>query len=361
MLPKRKLPLRSGSGWKEIPPRETAWRIAWEGGDRIFAADTAFQQVIDGGSPGAVEGPLAYDAESRRLFRYYCPSLTQRNQQNGLLSVDPVSGNREMYFPLHPLRTLPWLLRKVPGRPLLVALVITDSSRPDRPGIVLRHQLGLFHLKEKKSLFRDLPAGCQHPVAASPETDRLLFHGPDGYQLVNLKGHRQFLLSDAAWGDGRRGGAFHPASKTLAIGGFRISLYNPAERSRKELPTDGCAPAWSPCGQKLFFSHSSSDLHSLDIATGKQEEILSIPANRYPELKKARPAELSPEGRYFALPITRRAPLHAESQRPGQPSWSEHQSLVIGDLNRKEFWQQPGPVDSCTWIGEARPEIYAPA
>ena len=354
MISHRKLPLRTGHGWKEIQPRGIRWQIAWEGAGRLHSADTGFGRIVHAGPSGAVESPLVYDPVQHRFLRYYCPSLESRDRENGLLSVDPDTGEREMHFPLHPLRTVPWLLKKIPDRPILMALVVTDTSRADRPGIVLRHQLGLFHIDEQKSLFRDLPAGCQHPVAASPETDRLLFHGPDGYQLINLRGHRKLVLSDEVWGNGRHGAAFHPTHRTLAIGGSQLALYEPGRKERKPLPTDGCTPAWSPDGGRLFFSTSSSDLHCIDPATHQREEIITIPANRHPEIKKARPVEFSPDGKFFALPMTRRAPYHADTLRSGQPSWSEKQSLLIGDLERKELWQHPGPVDYCVWIGREK-------
>ncbi len=355
MIPLRKIPLRTGPGWREIHPRPTPWKIAWEGGGAIHIADTAFEQVLNGGPAGAVESPLAYAPETNRLYRYYCPSLSSRDRENGLLSVNPENGCREMAFPLHPLRTAPWMLHKVPDHPYLLALVVTDASRPERPGIVLQHQLGIFHLAERKSLLRNLPTGCQHPVAASPETDRLLFHGPDGYQILNLKGHRRRLLSDPTWGNGRGGAAFHPRQSALVIGGIQMALHEPEGTHRRELVPGGCFPVWTPDEQSLLFATSSSDLHCYHLAEGSREEIVSIPANRYPELKKARPAAISPDGRYFALPITRRSPLHPETVRADLPSWSEHQTLLIGDFYQKEVWQYPGPVDYCTWAGKLTP------
>ena len=354
MTSRLKIPLRTGPGWKEVAPRPTPWRIAWEGDGRIQIAPTSFETTMNAGPTGAVEAPLAYDAESDSLFRYYCPSLDERNATNALLRIDPHSGRREHWFTLHPLRTLPWLLAKVPNHPLLIALVVTDTTRPDRPGIVLQHQLGLFHLAKRNSVFRNLPAGCQHPIAAAPESDRLLFHGPDGFQIVNLKGKRQLLLSSSIWGKGHGGGAFHPRQPSFAIGGLNLSLYEPSTRQHKDLVAGGCFPSWHPSGETLFCATSSSDLWCIRPDTMEKQEIVSIPANRYPELKRARPVEFSPDGRYFALPITRRAPFHAETVQADQPAWSERQCLLIGDLNRQEIWQNPSPVSHCTWAGRSR-------
>jgi hypothetical protein len=233
-------------------------------------------------------------------------------------------------------------------------LVVTDASRSDRPGVILRHQIGLFQTTERKSLYRPLPAGCQHPVAAATENDRLLFHGPDGYQIVDLRGRRQLLLSDPAWGDGRGGGAFRPARGELAIGGPALALYRMAARERVALAGAGAFPAWVDAGRGLFFAENSGHLALLDPESGEREDIVSIPANSYPEWKRARPATSSPDERYFALPLTRRAPFHAETVRADQPSWSERQTLVIGDRHRKELWQHPGPVHQCAWAGEER-------
>jgi hypothetical protein len=135
------------------------------------------------------------------------------------------------------------------------------------------------------------------------------------------------------------------------MGGLSLALYEPDERRRNELRSEGAFPVWTHGGQNLLFATSSSDLYLYDTQVGSSAEIVSIPANRYPELKKARPAELSPDERYFALPITRRAPLHADTVRSDQPLWSEHQTLVIGDLERKEIWQHPGAVNHCCWVG----------
>lgn|GEM_PF-5734556 len=349
----RKLPLRTGAGWREVEPRTTEWRIAWEGSSRIFLSDTNFKNPLDAGSAGGVDSPLAYNESLNRLFRYYCPALGNRDRENGILGIDPVSGKREMQCQLHPLRMVPWMLQTVPEKSLLVGLVVTDASQNDRPGIVLQHQIGLFHLAQNKSLLRQLPDGCLHPVASSPQSDRLLFHGPDGFQLVNLKGHRKLLLSDPAWGDGRSGAAFHPANHTFVIGGPSLTLYNPATRDRTTIAKGGCFPVWTQDGDTLFHALDSASLSAANCKDGENYDIVSIPGNRHPERKKARPVELSPDQRFFALPLTRRAPYHAKTVVQDQPAWTEHQTLIIGDLEKRELWQYPGPIHQCAWVGRS--------
>jgi len=345
------MPLRTGPGWREVPPRPTGLRIAWESAGRIRIAETDFRAPLDGGPAGPVDSPLVYDADDGFLYHYGCPDWSGTRGRNGITRIDPTTGRSELHFPLHPLRWVPWMLFKIPGKPLLMGLVVTDASRPERPGIVLQHQLGLFHTGEKKSLYRPLPAGCQHPVAVAPGSDRLLFHGTDGYQIVNLKGHRRLLLSDPVWGDGRSGGAFHPGAGDFVIGGAEMALYRPSERRRTLLTRGGAFPAWTDGGRGLLFCGSSSDLAELTPETGERRAIVSIPGNRHPELKRARPPALSPDERYFALPLTHRSPFHSEVVRPEQPLWSERQTLVIGDRKTRELWQHPGPVAQCEWAG----------
>lgn len=343
-----KLPLRPGPGWREVQPRSTGHRIAWESGGRILIAPTDFSRIQKSVAVGPVEAPLVYDHDTDRIYRYGCSSWGGSRSMNGILSIDPASGEWENLFPLHPLRWVPWMLQKVPGKPLLVGLVVTDASRADKPGIVLQHQIGLFHTSERKSLFRSVPSGCSHPVAADSSRDRILFHGPDGFQLVTTKGRRQLLLTDPAWGDGRAGAAFRPDSEELVIGGAELSLLRPSQPRRISLAKNAAFPSWIDRDHLLYCENSGS-LSWLDTEQGRTNGIVSIPGNRYPELKKARSARISPDRRFFAVPLTRRAPFHSDAIQPGQPLWSERQTLIIGDLERREFWQHPGSVDQCVW------------
>ncbi|MEM0964831.1 MAG: hypothetical protein AAGJ81_01605 [Verrucomicrobiota bacterium] len=332
-------------------PRPCKWRIAWENNEEICVAKTDFSNVGSLGAPGMVESPLAYDPNTNLLYRYYCPSLATRNQVNGVIAINLSSGEREMCFTLNPLRTVPWMLQKIPDKPFLVGLVVTDASRTEKPGIVLQHQLGLFDLDQKKSLLRALPNGCQHPVTASPASDRLLFHGPDGFQQVSLRGRRRLTLSGSDWGDGRDGAAFHPRNSSIVVGGPSLSLFEPLRRRRTEwVKSGGGFPVWNEDASTLFFSENSGSLSRYNPASEVAESIVSIPANRHPERKKSRPVALSEDQRYFALPLTRRSPFHAETSNSDQPAWIEHQTLVIGDLENQEIWQFPGPVNQCIWV-----------
>lgn len=347
----RKLPLRTGPGWKETSPRATRHRIAWESNGEIRIAPTDFSRICRSAKVGPVESPLTYDPDDDRLYRYACPDWDSSRNANGILGVAPSTGTADPHFPLHPLRWVPWLLQKIPGKPLLLGLVVTDASRAERPGIVLQHQIGLFHTREKKSLLRNLPAGCRHPVAAAPERDRILFHGPDGFQLVSLKGRRQLVLADPSWGDGRAGAAFRPDSEEILIGGAELSVLRPSEPRRSVLGKNASFPSWIDA-ERLLFAGNSGELSLLSIANGQTANVVSVVGNRHPEIKKARPAAISPDGRYFAVPLTRRAPFHPDTVHADQPLWSERQTLVIGDLEEQELWQHPGPVEQCTWAGQ---------
>jgi len=344
------LPLRTGPGWKETRPRETGHRIAWESKGAIRFSSTDFKEIVSSASVGPVESPLAFESQSGLLYRYACPDWSGRRSLNGILGIDPATGNSANIFPLHPLRWVPWMLQAVAGKPLLLGLVVTDASRSDRPGIVLHHQIGLFHTSGRKSLLRNLPVGCRHPVGVDPARDLILFHGPDGYQLVDSKGRRKLLLSDPAWGDGRFGAAFRPGSEEILIGGAELSSLRPSKPKRQALCQNAYQPSWID-GQRILYGENSGSLSLLEKDGGHHGEIVSIAGNRHPELKMARPAQISPDGRFFALPLTRRAPLHSDVAGKDRSHWTEHQTLVVGDLEKREIWQHPGPVEQCAWAG----------
>ncbi|MFP4351898.1 MAG: hypothetical protein ACLFTU_03575, partial [Puniceicoccaceae bacterium] len=95
MILQRKMPLRTGPGWREVPPRPTGRRIAWESGGRIRIADTDFRSPLDGGPAGPVDSPLVYDADDGFLYHYGCPDWSGTRGRNGIARVDPTTGRGE--------------------------------------------------------------------------------------------------------------------------------------------------------------------------------------------------------------------------------------------------------------------------
>jgi len=346
-----RLPLRAGIGWKEIKPKPIEWTLAWESRGRLLIAKTDFVQVKDLGSVGQVESTLTYDPEGGRLYRSRSSLHVLRQANNDISSYDPISGAKDTFCEIHPLRWIPWFLHKIHKKPLLVGLVVTDASRPEKPGIELLHQIGLFHLKEKKSIYRPLPAGCQFPMGLDQHKERILFTGQDGFQLVNFRGKRLLRLPPSENLEGRGGVGFHPSNGSFLLSGNGIYSCQPGDGRLQKIHSEGLHPTWCQKGEWIYFLPHSGELHRLNPASGKSDFILSTIQCKHPEIKMARPPVFTPDGRYAALPITRRAPLDTAHLEAGQPTWAEHQTLVVLDLEKNQFWQKPGPVLQICWVG----------
>ena len=344
------MPLRTGNGWKEVSPRPTGLVVAWEAGQKIYLAGTDFQNVREAGTTGPVDSAIAADTESGSLYRYTCTTGSFGPQRNEIVRISVADGSRSTFQTLHPLRWIPWFFAKVEEQPLLAGLVVTDASRPERPGVILQHQLGLFDLRTERSVYRRLPGGCQFPLAWDLKQNRILFHGPDGYQEVDLHGKRRLRLEGTARGDGRGGACFHPGNPTLVIGGEALRAYDPRTREHRILHPDAIMPRWDPRGESLYFSEHSGNLLRIPAGTDTPETLVAIANCTHPEIKHARPPTFSPDGCYLALPLTRRAPLSPDALQPGQPTWSERQTLLIADLVKQEIWQRPGPVAQCCLV-----------
>ena len=348
-----RLPLRTGKEWREIPPRATQWKLAWESRSRIFVSHTDFRKVMDLGSTGEMESALSHDPEGGFLYRFRSSLHALGSAYNEITAMNPLSGEKKSFFSIHPLRWIPWFLHKLCDKPILIGLVVTDASRPEKPGVELLHQIGLFHLKENRSVYRPLPAGCQFPLGLDHAKERILFSGPDGFQLVNLKGKRILRLPPGENWEARGGVGFHPKDGSFLLSGNGIHLCRPAEGGLRKIHSEGIHPTWSPDGEWIYFLKHSGELHRLHPESGTLEFILSTIQCRHPEIKMARPPVFSPDGQYAALPITRRAPLDTTHLKAGQATWSEHQTLVVLDLNQKMFWQHPGPVLQACWAGKS--------
>lgn len=345
-----RLPVRAGIGWKEVHPRSIGWQLAWESRGRLHLGETDFDRSIDLGTTGEVESSLAYDAESDRLYRFRSSLHSLNQSYNEITSFCPRTGQKDTAWQIHPLRWIPWFLAKLASKPILVGLVVTDASRPEKPGINLLQQIGIFHLQDRKSIYHPLPAGCQFPVAIDQKNEHLLFHGVDGFQWVTLRGKRIAQLSRNDSWEGRTGAAFHPRDGSVLLSGHGLFHYKPGQGAPSKIHEEGVQPAWSPNGQSIYFLKHSGELYQLDPRSGRTEQILSTIQCRHPEIKMAKAPLFTTDGKYAALPITRRSPLDTANLSPGQPAWTEQQALVVLDLEKKQFWQKPGPVSQVCWL-----------
>lgn len=337
------LPLSLASGWKNVPPRATGRRLVWKRDGRWLLSDTDFADPVDFGATSPIDCPTAYDPTRERIYRYHCAQWGDRRDASELRQVGVDGSGEDRLFALGLNKWALWLCEYVLELDSLAALVATEMPHKADGTVVIQHQLCLYNLAQGQSLLINLPRDCFYPLAIHSASQRLLFHGAEGYQVVNFAGKRLYRLGSRGLPEGR-GGAFNPHNpEELALGGG--GLMRVRRNGECVLLRDrGINPVWSPDGQRLFFAESSSDLW-VRAADGQYERLLAVAGNRYSEVNRARPARLTSDGRYLALPLTRRIRrqgVEGAAPRDGSPAWVEWQAICILDFEEQVAWQAPG-------------------
>ncbi|MEO0795327.1 MAG: hypothetical protein AAFX93_09205 [Verrucomicrobiota bacterium] len=338
------LPLTLAHGWKKVPPRATGRRLVWQKDGQWWASDTDFAAPLKLGPVGPLECPLAVNAARDCAYRYHCADWSDRRDTSEIRSVSLVDGKAETLFRLGLNKWAIWLCHYLPKRDYLVGLIATEMPRRADGSVVIQHQLGLFDLNKRRSLLVALPRDCFYPLDVNLQQEWVLFHGVEGFQVVDFKGRRLWRWGPKGLPEGR-GGMFHPEhSELAALGGGGIVLI---DRQGKLQPVHdrGLNPVWHPAGKQLYFAESSSDLWRWDSETTHTERLLAVAGNRYSEVNRARSPRLTKDGRYAAVTLTRRVRREAlpESVGPNTgPSWVEWRAICIIDLVEQEVWQAPG-------------------
>lgn len=344
------LPLTLAPGWKNAPPRATGRRLIWQCAGRWQCSDTDFAAPVDLGAVPPVECPVAVDPGRNRAYRYHCAHWGSRRDASELRRVGLDGSQDERLFALGLNKWALWLCAYWPEGDELLALIATEMPSKADGTIVIQHQLGRFDLARERSLLINLPRDCFYPVAIEPQAQRVLFHGAEGWQVVDFSGKRLLKLSPRGLPEGR-GGAFRPGDPdTLALGGGSVTLVR--KNGQFELLRNrGLNPVWAPDGQTLYFAESSSDLWQW--RDGQAERLLAVAGNRYAEVNRARPVAVSPDGQCLAITLTRRIrrqPIEGAMARDDSPAWTEWSAIVVLDLAEKCVWQTTGG-GPLRWVG----------
>jgi len=344
------LPLSLAPGWKNAPPRATGQRLIYQRDGRWLCSDTDFADPADLGPTSPIDCPVAVDAARSRAYRYHCAQWGSRRDVSELRTVGLDGANDDRLFGLGLNMWALWLCDYMPEPDALLALVATEMPTRADGTVVIQHQLGHFNLASRQMRLVNLPRDCFYPLALHRAAGRVLFHGAEGYQVIDLSGKRQWRLGARGLPEGR-GGAFHPENPDLlALGGGGLML---VRRSGEftQLRDRGVNPVWSPDGHQLYFAESSSDLWVTE--NEQTERLLAVAGNRYAEVNRSRPVEVSPDGQYLAIALTRRIRRQAvpgELAREESSAWTEWSSICVLDRVEKTVFQAPGggPV---RWIG----------
>ncbi|GHB97728.1 hypothetical protein [Cerasicoccus arenae] len=342
------LPLTLATGWKNAPPRAIGRRLIWKDQGHWRISDTDFAQPVDLGQACPVDCPPAFDAARGYIYRYHCAQWGEQRDASEFRQIEPDGQGDERIFALGNNKWALWLCAYLPAMDKLAALVATEMPSRADGTVVIQHQLGMFDLARRRSLLVNLPRDCFFPLDIASAPERLLFHGGEGFQVVDFAGRRVWRLGPKGLPEGR-GGAFHPHNADqIALGGGGVVLI---DRSGKfsTVRERGLNPVWAPDGESLYFAESSSDLWCR-APNGDCERLLSVAGNRYSEVNRARPARFTADGRYLAIPLTRRIrrqPLEGALGGDNAPAWAEWQAICILDLAEKEVWQTSGGGPIC--------------
>lgn len=329
-------------GWRQVEPRPVHRTLLWEASGQLQISQTDFSQPHAFGQVGSIDCPIAVDPVRRLAYRYICPDGAGRDFSE-IVAFHLDLGTKSRLFRLGLNQWIVWMFQYLPKEDVLLALLATDM-----PGEELRiqHQLGLFDLKHSRRLQVPLPRDAFCPVDLHENRREILFHGAEGWQIITFSGKRVAHLRSRAVPLGR-GGALHPNRPLAALGGGGIALWNRQRNAIQTLHRQGQQPAWSPDGKVLYFSESSSDLFQHTLANGQTERIFSIAGNRQAEVTRARRPALTSDGRWLALPITRK--LLRREAPAGETRFTFSESLVVADLEQKEIWQYTAPAHHPAW------------
>ncbi len=341
------VPLLLAKGWKGVDPRPVGLDLVWQSGNRLFRSSTDFVSPRDLGSMGHIDTPFAVDHPRQCVYSYVCQDRRGQRDFSEVRAYSLNGGEPSKLFSLALNKWIPWFLTYLPERDVIVGLVASSL-----PGDQLRiqHQLGFFNPATRDSLLISLPRDAFLPLDVRSSRREILFYGVEGYQIIDYTGKRQRLLRGMGLPNGR-GAAFHPLEDRVALGGRGIHVWNLKSNELKEIHPRGQMPVWSPDGRWLYFSESSGDLFRHDGHGGGTERLVAVAGNSHAEVHFARKVSVSMDGRYLALPVTRRVKrrnVDAETM-PVRSEFACSHALCIIDCEQRQVWQASAKSSCVGW------------
>ncbi len=334
--------LTLADGWRNARPRQTGYALIWQESERLYCSATDFTLVQSLGDAGPVDCPLAFDGKRTTVYRYVCPPFESQRDFSELRAFDLAKREVKRIFTLDKRKWIVWMCKYLPKRDCVLGLVATTL-----PGsqLHIQHQMGFFDLNGKGSLLVNLPKDAFSPLAVDEEREQALFHGAEGYQLLDFHGSRKARLSGSDLPEGR-GASFHPVQPIVALGGGKIMLWHLKQNRFETLHKCGVCPVWFQDGRRLFFRESSSDLMLWD-GNGGVTRMLDVAGAHYRELHYAECPVQSPCGRYVAVGLCRR--VRVEQPQAGEEPFLDYHSLAVLDFEEQQVWQRAGRARNVVW------------
>lgn len=336
------------STFTEVAPRAEAPELLVEHDGRLKRLRSDGEELHDFGRVGPVECPVAYDPATRTAYRYVCASGVFVKDYSQLRSFSMEAGQSSVLWEMPLNQWALWFLHWIPssGQPGGQLLGLVAADRPHDGQVSIDHRLFAIDPARPAPKFRPLCRDAYKPLAFSLQRRELAFSGAEGSYILGLKGERLATL-DKDQVATAHGACFDPAgAPRIALGGGGIHLWDFRKGSCIRLTQQGRHPVWSPDGRSLWYSRSGGALMCYDLETGRNEEIVAIEADRFPDFWKSRPVAFSRCGRYLAAMLSAKR-LKGVTQRAGgiearERVFTEDKCFCLLDLQRSEFWRIEG-------------------
>ncbi|PXA04081.1 hypothetical protein DDZ13_08565 [Coraliomargarita sinensis] len=316
------------------------------------------REIHDFGQVGPVACPVAYDPVSRKAYRYVCASgFSSMKDFSQIRAFSMQSGEVSVVQELPLNQWVLWFLEWVKSADgkngQLLGIWATD--RPIDGQVCIEHRLFVIDPDDPNPKFRPLCRDAYKPLAFCRRRRTMAFSGAEGAYLVGLRGERIASLG-ADQLDTAHGGSFDPSGRPqVALGGNGIHLWNFETNSCSRFTRHGRHPVWSSDGQSLWYAGSSAALMRYDFETGRDETVIAIQPDRFPDFWKSRAPAISRCGRFLAAMLSTKR-LKGVTQRAGgietrERIFSADNCLCILDLQRAGFWRIEGSYYSAfRWI-----------
>ncbi|HKK18296.1 MAG TPA: hypothetical protein VJ952_06395, partial [Opitutales bacterium] len=219
-------------------------------------------------------------------------------------------------------------------------------DRPVGGQVAIEHRLFAIDPKDPAPKYRPLCRDAYKPLAFSRQGRKIAFSGAEGTYLVSLKGERLASLDSDRLATAH-GACFDPSGRArIALGGSGIHLWDFEKGVCTRLTRKGRHPLWSPDGRCIWYAGSSGALMRYDFETGRDEQVLAIEPDRFPDFWKSRPVVFSRCGRFLAAMLSTKR-LKGVTRRTGgiapkERIFIENNCLCLIDLERSEFWRVEG-------------------
>jgi len=373
-----------GTGWEEIEPVKTSWKIIFRDNmSDLRILDTDFTETSVIGNIGGLNCPIALNSAKGLAYYPVCdtwaadPSDRKRPgswfESNWLEELDIVRSSRRVVCKAPKSFSFNWLLSLSPGGDRLLAYMYGPIVSGKMPAYLVHIDASSGNVVRKV----ELPPGAFHPSDVSWEFERVLFSGfRVGVGLVGFDG----VVIEPAGEQGKYfagNGSINHVTGDVAFDCYSgMYLWHIVTGEVDMMAKNGQRPSWMADRRGLWFSDDDSSLLRLNLANRMVEEIVRMEGAAYASSNFGVPITQTNDGRYLLVALSRkRKPTESEvhSAHPGPDvvivdgvrhvrqgedgvsGWRWDHVTCIVDTVEKKLWQVPSYISNNAWVTAKSP------